>query len=422
MLFIYDRPLSGKHSLKSIFMRLPPRARAGADVTSRRSRRNILRALFVALIFTISVVPTFMSHAPLAAYLERTFPNMVLGFPPLVEMRPLAPWPTGWEGRWFDFDKNYHKFEKGFSDQLGLRSLIVRSKNEIDYRLFGTSRRVYFGKEGELYGRNISDIELPATEALLNRPENIDAVHRGMARLSEQLRAQGTTMVLLTPMSKQYFTQERIPFFLPRVKPASNFMQLYQRFQNTPEFNFVDVYDILEQSRDKFQIFYHEDFHWTDLSAMQVAADITGRIARMENVNFGWRHRMEAVQAPFTGSEARFAARLDADETELSPQLVKTWEDIHRVNVMNAKDTGFEFITDTVADRGLLPPTCMYGNSFSDGMVRAGLPEHFEQFVKLDRTLQLQRLPELTKGRCKYLIVQVLDSEAWTWSSLSQHR
>lgn len=397
-----------------------PLPQATASVALRSGGTRLPRALFVLLVFVISIVPAILSYAPLSARLEQAFPELASRYSPLMEMRPLAPWPTGWEGRWFDFDKNYRRFENGFSDHLGLRSLMVRTKNEIDFRLFGSSRRVYFGKKGELYGRSISDIELPATENFLANPASADAVYNGMARLSAQLRAQGTTMVLVTPVSKQYFTQDRIPFFLPRLKMDSNFMRLYRRFERTPEFNFVDVYGILKQSQDKFQIFYHNDFHWTDLSAMQVAADVTNRIARMENSSAGWRHPMAVHEAPFFGSEARFAARLDAVESEPSPQLTKTWQDVHRVTEMNAKQTGYEFITDTVAERGLLPPTCMFGNSFGDGMVRAGLADHFEQFVKLDRAVQLQRLPELTRGRCKYLIVQVLDNEAGAWLSLSK--
>lgn len=397
-----------------------PFPQATASVALRSGRSQLPRTLFVLLIFAISVVPAIMSFGGVTSYLERTFPHLVLNYPPLVEMRPLAPLPTGWEGRWYDFDKNYRRFEKGFSDHLGLRSLMVRTKNEIDFRLFGSSRRVYFGKQGELYGRSISDIELPATENFLANPASADAVYHGMARLSAQLRAQGTTMVLVTPVSKQYFTQDRIPFFLPRLKLESHFMRLYRRFQGTPDFNFVDAYGILKQSQDKFQIFYHQDFHWTDLAAMQVAADATNRIARMENSSAGWRHPMTVHEAPFFGSEARFAARLDAVEAESSPQLTKTWQDVHRVSEMNAKQTGYEFITDTVAGRGLLPATCMFGNSFGDGMVRAGLADHFEQFVKLDRSAELRRLPALTKGRCKYLIVQVLDNEAGVWLGLSK--
>lgn len=397
-----------------------PFPQATASVALRSGRPQLPRTLFVLLIFAISVVPALLSYAPMARHLQQAFPQLASRYSPLVEMRPLAPLPTGWEGSWYDFDKNYHRFEKGFSDQLGLRSVMVRAKNEIDFRLFGSSRRVYFGKKGELYGRSISDIELPATENLLANPAAADAVYQGMARLSAQLRAQGTTMVLVTPVSKQYFTQDRIPFFLPRLKLESHFLQLYRRFQATPEFNVVDVYGILKQSQDKFQIFYHQDFHWTDLSAMRVAAEATDSIARMERSSLVWRHPMTVHQAPFFGSEARFAARLDAVEAEPSPQLTKTWQDVHRVTEMNAKQTGYEFITDTVAGQGLLPATCMFGNSFGDGMVRAGLADHFEQFVKLDRSAELRRLPALAKGRCKYLIVQVLDNEAGAWLSLSK--
>ncbi len=104
----------------------------------------------------------------------------------------------------------------------------------------------------------------------------------------------------------------------------------------------------------------------------------------------------------------------------MEPQLNKTWRDVHKVTMMDARQTGFESITDTVGDRGLLPPTCLYGNSFSDGMARAGLSEHYQQFIRLDRGMLLKDTPALIRGRCKYLIVQVLDSSAGAWLGLSQ--
>ncbi|GJI88094.1 alginate O-acetyltransferase AlgX-related protein [Duganella hordei] len=377
------------------------------------SLSRISRAAFVLLIFAISLVPAIVTFG---AVPDQYIPV----YPELIEMRPLAQLPTHWEGRWFNFDKNYRNFEKGFSDHLGLRNLMVRTKNEIDFRLFDSSRRVYFGKKGELYGRSISDIELPAVEGFLANPVAAEAVYQGMTKLSARLKAQGVTMVLMTPVSKQYFTQDRIPFFLPRVEQPSNFMKLYRRLEGTPDFNFVDVYGILTASQGKFPIFYRQDFHWTDLTAMQVAAEATNRIARMENLPPAWRHEMTHHDEPFVGSEARFAARLDADEVVLEPKLTKTWQDVHRITEMDAGKTGIEFVTDKVTGRGLLPPTCMYGNSFSDGMLRAGLTDHFEQFTKLNRALPPQDAPALIRGRCKYLIVQVLDNSAGIWLSLTQ--
>jgi len=375
---------------------------------ARPRRRRPFRTCFILLFFAISLVPAIA-----------TVWQGARGATDLLEMRPLAPLPTHWEGRWYDFDKNYRGFEKGYSDHIGLRSLMIRTKNELDYRLFNSSRRVYFGKQNELYGRTMSDVELRATEDYLGDAGRIEAVYQGMLRLQQQLQAEGITMVLMTPMSKQYFTKDRIPFFMPRIQEPSHFMQLYRHFEQTPALHFIDVYRILTESQGKFPIFYRQDFHWTDLTAMTVAAAATDRIASLEGRAPAWRHPLTYHDELFDGSEARFAAVL-SNKLPMEPQLTKTWQDVHQVTPMDSRQTRFEAITDSVTGRDLLPPVCLYGNSFSDGLMRAGLADHYEQLVRVDRTLELKYVPDLIRGRCKYLIVQVLDSSAGAWLGLSQ--
>jgi alginate O-acetyltransferase complex protein AlgJ len=124
---------------------------------------------------------------------------------------------------------------------------------------------------------------------------------------------------------------------------------------------------------------------------------------------------MEAVNAPFLGVEARFAARLLTNPVIIEPHLKQTWTARHQQRPFDAHATGLEFETDTLDDPALLPPTCMFGNSFSDGMLRAGMPEHFSRFTKFSRALILPELPALAQGRCKYLVVQVLDIQAGLW-------
>ena len=102
------------------------------------------------------------------------------------------------------------------------------------------------------------------------------------------------------------------------------------------------------------------------------------------------------------------------------PELIKTWKDVHTLFPLDIKKTGLEYETDTVESPNLLPPTCMYGNSFSDGLRHAGLLDYFQKFTKIDRQLSLSKVPDVIKGRCKYLIVQVLDIQAGHWLSLSQ--
>jgi hypothetical protein len=278
---------------------------------------------------------------------------------------------------------------------------------------------VYFGAGQELYGRNLIDNEMPATELLLADPARADAVYRGVRAFAAGLKRQGVTLVLVAPIQKQYYTRARMPWFAPKVPDDSHFMALYRRLRETPELHFIDVKRHLDENQDKFPIFYKQDFHWTDLTAMVVAADATDTIAALEGSPLRWRHAMAADYQPFVGSEARFAARLNTREQTVEPQLRQTWQPRHKDTGFDAALTGWEFKTDRLDDAALLPPTCMYGNSFGDGMLRAGLSEHFSQFSKISRALPLPQVPALIQGQCRYLIVQVLDIQSGHWASLA---
>lgn len=374
------------------------------------ARRRVIspRSLFIAAIFLVSLVPFVLTLWPVVRDAEA-----------VQELRPLTAFPSAWQGRATDVDKNYARFEKWFADHVGLRNLMIRAKNEIDYRLFRSSRRVYFGAEGQLFGRNIADIELPATERILDTPEKIQSVYHGVIRFSEKLKAQGVTPIFVAPIQKQYFTGDNLPFFAPRLPPASNFMNLYQRLSGTPQLHFVDVFGIVQAKQSEFQTYYRQDFHWTDLTAFAVAAATTDMISALEGGKGGWRHPLEIQHEPFVGSEARFSALLSSTALH-EPMLKKTWQDRHTLNQRDPKETGLEFDTGTLEGNELLPPTCMFGNSFSDGMLRAGIVEHFRKFTKLDRALPLQEVPRVVRDKCKYLILQVLDIQAGHWMSLTK--
>ncbi len=389
-----------------------------AGTARRPSRRGTARRwgqwAAVAAVFAFSLVPAVLTALNGSSPAFAAALAMIA--PPVEELRPLASRPAAWQGAWYDTDKNYAGYEKWFADNQATRNLMIRTKNELDYRLFRSSSRVYYGKDHELYGRNLADNELTATENELATPERRDAVLGGLRQYARDLRAGGVTMLLIAPVSKQYFTRERLPFFAPRLPDDSNFMKLYADLRTAPELNFIDVDAIQRAHRDKFPLYFRQDFHWTDLTAMTVAAATVDRIAALEGMPLRWRHRMEAVHEPFVGVEARFAARLATKPVIIEPQLKKTWTERHRQTPFDAKATGLEFETDTLDDAALLPSTCMFGNSFSDGMLRAGMPEHFTRFTKFSRALRLPELPALAQGRCKYLVVQVLDLQAGLWT------
>jgi hypothetical protein len=339
---------------------------------------------------------------------------------PVQEMRVLASFPATWDGRLLDVNKNYARFERWYGDHLGLRDMMIRTKNEVDYRLFRSSSRVYFGKDNYIYGRHLVDFELPATETILNSPDDVEAVHRGLVSYAEKLQAEGVTPVFVTPMQKEYLVPDNLPFFAPRLPQKSKFMSLYDSLKNDSEVHFIDVFGILQSLRKQYPIYYKQDFHWTDMSALEVAKETTNLIAKLERSSVRWEHPIQVQYISTVGSDARFSARLDIKEKNLEPELIQSWKSVHKQNKLDFAQTGLEFDTDMLNRPDLLPPTCMYGNSFSDGMLQAGLTDYYQKFTKLDRARPLSSVPELVKGRCKYVIIQILDIQTAHWSSLRQ--
>jgi len=360
------------------------------------------------LLFAISVLPPIFMLLPKSYDAE-----------PLQERRPLAPAVTRWEGRFYNIDGNFRLFQRWFDDHLGLRNFMVRAKNEIDYRVFGTSTRVYYGKHGQIFGRSIADREIPFSEQLLGEPGKIEAIHEGIWKFTERLQAEGITPIYVFPYSKQYFLQRDMPLIAPKLKFPTHFQEMNQVLLADPRLHVIDTYTPMIPAKAGYQTYLLEDFHWTDASAFTIAKQIVGEISKMEGRPHNvWTNPLVITKEMRQGSEARFAARLF--KSPINDASIEVTHKKRPEIKMDPKTTGFEYQTDMVEDPALLPPTCLYGNSFSDGMTYAGLPVYFQQFIHLDRDGLVTNAPERIKGRCKYLIVQILDLQAGLLNSFTQ--
>lgn len=387
--------------------------------------RSNPQMIFVWIMFSVSLLPIILAVLKVPSFfspLASTFPEIrslndwySSKVDQVQEMRPLSQFPDKWLGPWYAFDKNHSQFEKWFNDQMGLRDFFIRTKNELDYRLFKSSTRVYYGADDYIYGRNLLDNELPATEGEMSSPESRDAILNGIITFTEKLKKQGVTTYFVTPMQKEYFSKDRLPFFAPRISQNSNFMRFYKSLKNEHKLNVIDVEGLIKSIPEQHRTFYTQDFHWTNVSAYYISRDIVNRIATEERSTSTWNHKLDIEYVPFLGSDARFSSRLIANENVMEPTVKKTWIPIHKINRFDVAQTGLEFDTDSVLNKGLLPETCMFGNSFSDSMLEVGLVDFFSKFTKLDRNRPLSDVPKLTNGRCKYLIVQILDIQPGHW-------
>src|SRR4051812_30882841 len=88
----------------------------------------------------------FFSASLILPFLQTVFPVIAI-VAPIDERRQQAPFPplnlllraTG------EFATGFNKW---FDDRFGLRDLFIRSKNQVDYSIFGISRKVVVGKDG----------------------------------------------------------------------------------------------------------------------------------------------------------------------------------------------------------------------------------------------------------------------------------
>ncbi len=374
----------------------------------RRGGRVRGLPILAVLIFLFSVLP------PVFMLLPRT-----IDAEPVDERRTLAPPPGHWQGTVLNFDGNFHVAEKWFDDHLGLRNFMIRAKNEVDYRLFGTSGRVYFGHHGQIFSRSIIDLEVPASEHMLGTPGKLDAIHHGILKLTDRLQSEGITPIYIFPYMKQYFYQSDLPLIAPRLKFPTHFQELNQRLLADPRLHVIDTYTPMLPANVPYPTYLLEDFHWTDASAFTIAREVVGEISKLEgrprNI---WSHELVVTQQKRVGSEARFSARLFKSPTYESA-IKLTYQKRPEIE-LDPKTTGMEYETNMVHDATLLPPTCLFGNSFGDVMTLAGMPVYFQQFIQLDRLSLIVNVPPRINGRCKYLVVQILDIQPHLLNSFSQ--
>jgi hypothetical protein len=96
----------------------------------------------------------FCLVAPLVQTLYPIFGKSIVA--PVEERRAADPFPplhllTGTNG---DFAA---KLNTWFDDRVGFRDLLIRSKNQVDYSLFHTSKKVFIGANGWLFDRHQFD-------------------------------------------------------------------------------------------------------------------------------------------------------------------------------------------------------------------------------------------------------------------------
>jgi hypothetical protein len=346
-------------------------------VAARHWQRN-LSCAFLGFAALCLVVP----------FLQTLYPVLGTVVAPLEERRALNPLPplrliAGTNG---EFAAGLNKW---FDDRVGFRDLFIRAKNQIDYTLFDTSKRVWIGSDGWLFDRFPAGTDLD--------DDRLAILENGFVTLAHRLGDRDIHLIVVGYPDKSALYPEMAPPRMPQLWTSdSNYGRLRQFLASRSELAFIDAEAIMkrEKSRTAEHLYNKADMHVTEVTQIAVVKEIVAQVARAENrLDVRWDEKLKLGHARINGgSQARFMALLAPPEEE-APYYVGAYAigatepdghwNVPDPGVLDRADPGigrpfdweFRSLPELCAAR--LPGLVLFGNSFSDLYWALGLQRYF---------------------------------------------
>jgi SGNH hydrolase-like domain, acetyltransferase AlgX len=309
---------------------------------------------------------------------------------------------------------------KWFDDRVGFRDVLIRTKNQIDYSVFSTSRKVYVGSDGWLFER---DPGLPLERLDAN---GFDALKTSFLELARKLGEKGIRLLVIGYPDKSRIYPEMVPADAQTLLPGGNYDKLRRFLALETTLTFIDVEEVLRREKlaTTDRLYFKTDLHATERGQVAVIKEIIARIARAEGrPDIRWNENFERINVVWgPGNEARFLAPLvpvlenysafkgtykpgdgesDGHWTIPEPQAYQRTDD--GIGPLFA----WEFHSLPGLCRERLPGTVLLGVSFVDLYPALGLHRYFCSFRRLDPlnsraavnrlTLFLDSVPDDTK-------------------------
>ena len=329
----------------------------------------------------------FCLVAPLVQTLYPIFGKSIVA--PVEERRAASPFPplhllTGANG---DFATELNKW---FDDRVGFRDLFIRAKNQIDYTLFDTSKKVWIGSDGWLFDRydpqDITDLDAAQLASLED----------GFVTLARRLHDRGVHLLVIGYPDKAAIYPEMAPPQMPLPPAGGNYGRLRQFLAGRSELAFIDAEEMMKREKaiSPEPLYYKTDMHVTEVAQLPVVKEIVARIAQSGKSP---RHPLEReIDIEPRAMELRWLGRfmsLLSQPVEEVPYYVGGYTigatepdghwNIPDPHVCDRADAGvgrpfdweFRSLPELCASR--LPGMVLFGNSFSDYYWTLGLQRYF---------------------------------------------
>ena len=383
-------------------------ALSGAGAIATRQVEASLCYAFLGFAALCLVVPLMQTLYPV-------FGTIVA---PLEERRAASPFPPlrlliGTNG---DFAAGLNNW---FDDRVGFRDLYIRTKNQIDYS-FGTSKKVWIGSNGWLFGRFD-----PQSFADLDGSQ-LAILEDGFVTLARRLHDKGVHLLVIGYPDKAAIYPEMAPPQMPLPPDGGNYGRLRQFLAGRSEFMFIDTEAMMkrEKSRSPEHLYYKTDVHVTEVAQLPVVKEIVARLAQTENrPDVRWDEKFTLRHEQWNhGSWARFMSLL-TQPAEEAPYYERGYTigakepdgrwNIPDPGVFERADPGigrpfdWEFRSLPELCQARLPGMVLFGNSFSDLYWALGLQRYF-CFIRRarDPISRFKAFYETMPADTKYFIFQ----------------
>jgi alginate O-acetyltransferase complex protein AlgJ len=329
----------------------------------------------------------FCLAAPLVQTLYPIFGKSIVA--PVEERRAADPFPplrllTGANG---DFAAGLNNW---FNDRVGFRDLLIRAKNQVDYSLFHTSKKVYIGINGWLFYRNRFDSIASADAA------GLAALEASYLTLARRLNDKGIHLIVIGYPQKAALYPEMAPPDMPLPPAGGNYDRFRDFLASRSELTFIDAEPIMKDLKaSSAELLYAKgDIHATQFAQRAVVKEIVTRIAQIEGrpdihwdekltlTHLHWRGGIErnalAVLFPPDNEIPVFEGGYSVGEPEPDGQWTVTDPDFtDRADSGVGRPFDFEYRSRPELCRQRLPGTVLFGNSFSDYYWTLGLQRYF---------------------------------------------
>ncbi len=277
------------------------------------------------------------------------------------------------------------------SDRVGFRDLLIRLKNQIDYYVFGISKKVYIGSDGWLFERATTDRRL-AVEGMSDA--EVGKVEQSFANLAQVMARQGVHLVVVDYPDKSEMYPEHLPINAPHFPEHGQLERIRSFLRGDQDIIFIAAQDLLKPHKRDEDLYYKTDIHINVIGSVPIVAEIVKRIAAEEGKkDIAWHERFNWQRVYWNiGAESRFLGlgHPVGEEIFYAPDFFQVGTDTPQGHWITNDPRhidypglgayplfDWEFISRQELCPSKLPGAVLFGDSFSDPYGTLGLQNYF---------------------------------------------